>query len=53
MVSRGNDEKFIEENDQLFETFYKSNREEKQSVLHYEAQKGEFLSDIIEKFGIK
>lgn len=53
MEDRGNDKEFVKENDDMFEQFYKSNREEKQSTIHYEAQKGEFLSDIIKKFGIK
>lgn len=53
MKERGNDDAFIKENDDKFEEFYKFNREEKQSVLHYEARSGEFLSDIIKKFGIK
>ena len=53
MKERGNDDAFIKENDDKFEEFYKLNREKKQSVLHYEARSGEFLSDIIKKFGIK
>lgn len=52
MINRGNDDAFVKENDDKFEEFAVSNRGENQSVLHYEAKPGEFLSDIIKKFGL-
>ena len=51
MKQRGNDDAFIKENDDKFEEFYKFNRKENQSVLHYEAEPGEYLSEILKKFG--
>lgn len=52
MKERGNSDAFIKENADKFEEFYKFNREESQSVLHYEAEPGEYLSEILKKFGV-
>lgn len=53
MKVRGNLEKFITENENMFEEFLIQNRKENKSVIHYEFGQGEFLQDIIKKFGYK
>lgn len=52
-ISRNNDEKFIKENDELFDTFRKSNVNEKRTDIHYEFKSGEYLETILKKFGYK
>ena len=48
---RGNSQELIKSNDDMFETFVKSNREENKSVVHYAFKKDEYLEDILVKFG--
>ena len=50
--SRNNSESFIKENDDLFDEFYISNRQDKRAVVHYEFSGDEYLSDILKKFGL-
>lgn len=50
MIKRGNSNEFVDDNNDLFEDFYKSNAEEKRSAFNYEMQSGEYLSEIIKKF---
>lgn len=49
---RGNSEKFIKENFDMFEQFYKQNVKDKRAAVHYEFGHGEYLKDILEKFGV-
>lgn len=49
---RNNPESFIRENDEAFDDFYKSNRENKRAVVHYEFGADEYLTDILQKFGV-
>lgn len=51
MKLRGNSQKFIQENENLFAEFLKSNREENKSVVHYVFGQNEFLEEILKKFG--
>ena len=53
MRKRGNSEKVIKEFSDLFEFFYDKNKNENQSVVHYEFGKDEYLEDILKKFGYK
>ena len=48
---RGNSDKVIKSNDDMFDTFVKSNKEENKSVVHYAFTKDEYLEDILVKFG--
>ena len=48
---RGNSVELIKSNDDMFDTFVKSNREENKSVVHYAFTKDEYLEDILVKFG--
>ena len=50
--SRNNSESFIKENDDLFDEFYISNRQDKRAVVHDEFSGDEYLSDILKKFGL-
>ncbi len=52
MVRRGNGDELVKDNDDKFEGFYESNSKETRSALNYEMQSGEYLSEIIKKFGI-
>ena len=49
--ARGNSDEVIKSNDDMFDTFVKSNREENKSVVHYAFTKDEYLEDILVKFG--
>ena len=49
---RGNSEKFIKENFDMFEQFYQQNIKDKRAVVHYQFGHGEYLKDILEKFGV-
>lgn len=51
MVQRGNPKSMIEDNENKFEEFYKSNKEETKSAVKYEFKKDEYLEDIIRSFG--
>lgn len=53
MVKRGNSEKIIKENSDMFDEFYKMNVNEKDSVVKYEYSKNEYLEDIVKIFGCK
>ena len=53
MQKRGNSQKFIDENANMFDEFYKQNKEENKSAVHYEFRKDEYLEDIVKKFGYK
>ena len=48
---RGNSLELIKSNDDMFDTFVKSNREENKSVVHYAFNKDEYLEYILVKFG--
>lgn len=53
MEVRGNSPKFIEENCDMFDEFYKQNINESKSSVKYEFETGEYLEDIIRnKFGL-
>lgn len=49
--NRNNPETTTKENDDMFYEFYEKNVNENQSVVHYEFGKGEYLEDIMLKFG--
>lgn len=53
MINRNNPEQVVKGNDDKFYEFYKSNKNENNSVVHYEFGKGEYLEDILKKFGFK
>lgn len=53
MINRGNPERTVKENDDLFEVFYKSNSTEKRSSFNYELKKGEYLEEVLKQFGYK
>ena len=50
---RGNSQDVIKENSDKFEEYRISNCKENKSAVHYEFHKGEYLEDIIKKFGFK
>ena len=51
-VERGNPLVFIKENDDMFETFVKSNEEESRVSTKYAFGKDEYLENILKKFGL-
>ena len=51
--SRNNPESFIRENDEAFDDFLISNRQNKRAVVHYEFSGDEYLTDILQRFGVK
>lgn len=53
MKQRFNPQKFIEENENMFEEYLIKNEKEDKSVVHYKFGQNEFLMDIIKKFGYK
>lgn len=50
---RNNNATFIKENDDMFDAFYISNRQDKRAAVHYEFNGDEYLSDILRKFGLE
>ena len=50
LKDRGNPTETVKSNDDLFYEYYKSNRQENNSVVHYEFKTGEYLEQIIRKF---
>lgn len=50
---RGNTQKFIDENDSLFDTFVENNAKETRVACKYVFGKDEYLEDILKKFGVK
>lgn len=52
-VERGNTQKFVDENYDLFETFVESNAKETRVACKYAFGKDEYLEDILKKFGLK
>lgn len=49
---RNNPANFIKENDDAFDDFYISNRQDKRAVVHYEFGADEYLEGILKKFGV-
>ena len=49
---RNNPAAFIKENDDAFDDYYISNRQNKRAVVHYEFGADEYLEDILKKFGV-
>ena len=52
MLNRQNNSKFITENDDLFYSYYDSNKHEPYAVVKYKIKKGEYLSDVLKKAGL-
>lgn len=52
-VDRRNSQKFIDENDELFDAFLVSNDKETRCACKYVFGKGEYLQDILVKFGLE
>ena len=53
LSQRGNPASTVKEFDDLFYTYFESNSKENKSALHYQFGKGEYLEDIIKKFGLQ
>ena len=53
MLKRGNSAEVTKEFSDMFEFFFEKNKNENQSVVHYEFGKDEYLEDILKKFGVK
>ncbi|MGI5842452.1 MAG: hypothetical protein ACOX6H_04105 [Christensenellales bacterium] len=51
MKQRGNSQEFINANANAFDDYYVKNRQENQSVLHYELKPGQYLLDVLHKAG--
>ena len=51
-VERGNPQRFIKENDEMFDNFVKSNEEESRVAMKYAFRKDEYLENILKKFGL-
>ncbi len=52
-VERGNTQKFVDENYDMFETFFESNSNDTRVACKYSFGKDEYLEDILKKFGLK
>ena len=50
-VNRGNGKKFITDIDGAFYKFYEENCKENRSAVNYELGAGEYLEDLVKKFG--
>lgn len=53
MVGRGNSAETTKENFDLFKTFYEKNIKDNAPSIKYAFKKGEYLEDILKKFGYK
>jgi len=51
MIARGNSQKLIQENYDMFDEYCKIGNDESDSVVKYEFSHNEYLEDIIQKFG--
>lgn len=51
MILRGNPQKTVDENYDMFYEFYNQNINEKRAAVHYQFNKDEYLEDILKKFG--
>lgn len=52
-IKRKNSQKFIDESINKFDEFYESNKKDTRAAIHYETNKGEYLEEIVKKFGLK
>ncbi|MBQ7307240.1 MAG: hypothetical protein IJW82_01800 [Clostridia bacterium] len=52
MLTRQNNSKFINENDELFYFYYMSNKHEPYAVVKYKIKKNEYLLDVLKKAGL-
>lgn len=49
---RKNSQNFIEETINKFDEFYELNKKDTRAAVHYETSKGEYLEEIVRKFGL-